>query len=277
MPAKAGKPEQTFIELFVSAYENFTWAGSKIDRLDEKKDSAVEALVTRHDGCTMAIEHTLIQPFFNEMSDLRKFEPAFQRIKDDKSLAVPYAGIMVFVPVGILDGKKRAEQPVIAETIHSWIKDNRLELREGEHQYQCDISGMTPVTLTIKRKKNNVSKGFVVLGRQPIANDLDKVIVKALETKLPKLIKQEADRRVLFLERNRFNFLSELMFAEIERQRLNFPLLEEVDEIWHVETIFYEQGFVDFELKKDDQMLAGLTFEDGVLIGHSKNGMPYPM
>ena len=119
MPAKSGKGEQVFIALFVSAYENFAWAGSKIDRLDENKDSAVEALVTRPDGYTMAIEHTLIQPFFNEVSDLVKFEPVFRRIKEDKSLAVPYTGITVYVPVGILDGKTRAEQAVIAETVHS--------------------------------------------------------------------------------------------------------------------------------------------------------------
>ncbi len=34
MPAKPGKDEQVFIELFVRAYENFAWVGSKIDRLD---------------------------------------------------------------------------------------------------------------------------------------------------------------------------------------------------------------------------------------------------
>lgn len=278
MPAKSGKGEQVFIALFVSAYENFAWAGSKIDRLDENKDSAVEALVTRPDGYTMAIEHTLIQPFFNEVSDLVKFEPVFRRIKEDKSLAVPYTGITVYVPVGILDGKTRAEQAVIAETVHSWIANNRLDLREGEHRYQCEISGMPPVTLRAKRSKYNLANGVLSLGRQQVTNDLDKVIAKALETKLPKLVKQSAHRRVLLLERNRFNFFSELIFAEIERQRPNFPLLEKVDEIWHVETISYEQGgYVDFELKKGDQMLASLAFERGVLIGHSKNGMPYPM
>ena len=34
MPAKPGKDGQVFIELFVRAYENFAWVGSKIDRLD---------------------------------------------------------------------------------------------------------------------------------------------------------------------------------------------------------------------------------------------------
>jgi hypothetical protein len=56
MPAKRGKDEQVFIRLFVSAYENFAWADSKIDPLDEQTDGAIDALITRADGQTMAIE-----------------------------------------------------------------------------------------------------------------------------------------------------------------------------------------------------------------------------
>ena len=277
MPARSGKYEQGLIKLFVSAYENFAWASSEIVRLDELKDGAIEALITRADGQTMAIEHTLIQPFLNEMTDLEKFEPAFRRITEDKSLAVPYTGIRVYVPVGIFDGHKRATQGVISEAIHSWIANNRLQLREGEHRYQCGIPGMPPVTLTVKRNRYSLSQGVVLIGRQQVTNDLDKVIEKALRTKLPKLIRQQADRHVLFLERNRFNFFPDLIFAEIERQRPNFPL-EKVDEIWHVETISYKQhGYVYFELPKGDKVLESFTFHNDVLVGHSKDGMPYPM
>jgi hypothetical protein len=278
MPAKPGKYEQDLIRLFVSAYENFAWAGSKIEPLDEQKDGAPEALITRTDGQTMANEHTLIEPFVGEITDLVRFEPAFHRIKDDKSLAVPHTGIIVYVPVGILDGQVPATRDVIVKAIHSWIANNRLYLSEGEHRYQCDVPGRSPVTLTVKRNKCGVPQGIVSLGRQQVTNDLDKVIEEALRRKLPKLVKTEANRHLLFLERNRFNFFPDLIFAEIERQRPNFPSLEKVDEIWHVETIFYRQaGYVDFELWKGEQVLAAMAFENGTLIGHSKNGMPYPM
>ena len=114
--------------------------------------------------------------------------------------------------------------------------------------------------------------------RQQTKNDLNKVIEKALRTKLPKLVNSKADRHVLFLERDQFTFHPDLIFAEIERQGPNFPMLEKVDEIWHVETIFYKQGgYVDFELRKGGQMLATIAFQNDVLVGHSKDGMPYPM
>jgi hypothetical protein len=109
VPSKPGKDEQVFIRLFVSAYENFAWAGSKIDRLDEQFDGAVEALITRADGQTIAIEHTLIEPFVGDKRDYAAFEQEFLRIESDESLRVSDTAIMVYVPVGILDGQKPAK------------------------------------------------------------------------------------------------------------------------------------------------------------------------
>jgi len=126
MPAKIGRDEQAFVSLFVSAYENLAWAGSKIDRLDEKEDGAIEALITRGDGQTMAIEHTLIEPFVGDKRDFATFEQALLKIERDRSLAVPGTGIIVYVPVGILDGHKPAKRDVIVEAVHSWIADNRV-------------------------------------------------------------------------------------------------------------------------------------------------------
>lgn len=281
MPAKPGKYEQDLIRLFVSAYENFAWAGSEIIRLDEQEDGAIEALVKRTDGQTMAIEHTLIEPFVGDKRDYAMFEQAFLKIEDDKSLAVPDTGITVYVPVGILDGQKSAARNVIVESIHSWIATNRLDLREGKHEYQCSVPGMPTATLTVERVKFGLPRrdpGSILVRRQQVRNDLDKVIEKALRKKLPKLVNTKADRHVLFLERDQFTFFPDLIFNEIARQRSNFPLLEQVDEIWHVETIFYKQGgHVDFELRNADHLQATMAFHNNLLVGHSKYGVPYPI
>jgi len=221
MPAKPGSDEQIFIRQFVSAYENFAWAGSKIDRLDEEIDGAIEALITRVDGQTLAIEHTLIEPFVGDKRDYAMFEQAFLRIEGDKSLAVPDTGITIYVPVGILDGQKLAKRNIIVESIHSWIMNNRLHLREGTHGYQCDVPGTSPVTLTVKRHKfghPRPNPGSVLVRRQQVTNDLDKVICKALRNKLKKLVDTKADRHLLFLERDQFTFLPDMIFTEIERQ-----------------------------------------------------------
>src|SRR5579859_2797074 len=139
MPAKTGRREQTFVELFISAYEDGAWADAEIERLDERSDGAVEARITSADGRTMAIEHTLIEPFVGDKRDYAAFEQAFLRIESDKTLIVPDTSIMVYIPVGILDGRKQAKRNVIFESIHSWIGNNRQQLREGVHTCACDV------------------------------------------------------------------------------------------------------------------------------------------
>lgn len=279
MPAKLGRNEQTFIKLFVSAYENFAWANSEINPLDEYIDGAPEALITRPDGQTMAIEHTLIEPFVGEKSDCAMFEKPFLKIENDKSLAVPNTGIIVYVPAGVLDRRSKADRNLIVESIHSWIEYNRLCLREGTHRYSCDIPGMPSVTLTVKQRKFGLplpNGGSLLVRRQQVKNDLHEVVEKALRRKLPKLINTNADRHVLFLERDQFSFEPDLIFTEIERQRPSFPLLNRVDEIWHVETTFYEQGgLIDFELRKNGKILASMAFENDILTWHSNDGLPY--
>jgi hypothetical protein len=270
----------------VSAYENFAWAGSKIEFPDVEtvgaravlrsaqgrsrdENPAIDGLITRADGQTIAIEHTLIEPFVGDRGDYAMFDEALLKIERDTSLAVPDTDITIYIPVGILDGQKPAQRKIV-ESIHSWIANNRLVLYEGEHKYQCDVPGMPPVTLTVKRRKRELSRpnaGRVLVRRQQVVNDLDKVIEKALRRKLPKLVNTKADRHVLFLERDQFTFHPELIFAEIERQHPNFPELEKVDEIWEVETVGYAQdGCLTFALWKGDQVLVTMGFKGGELL-----------
>lgn len=282
VPSSGGKNDEVFVNLFVSAYENFAWKDSKIRWLDQEEDGKVEALVTRPDGETVAIEHTLIEPFVGNKSDFAAFEESLNELRSDQSLAVQNAGIEVYIPAGTMDGQKPAKRQKIVSCIRSWIAANRLQLREGDHQYECRVSGEPSIELTVKfkpwRNLNN-PPGILLFGRQQIVNDLDKVVEKALRRKLPKLVNTEADRHILLLEREDFTFHPELIFAEIERQRPSFPLLNKVDEIWEVETPFYKQsGYVGFELRKGGRLLATMQFEKGVLTGHSgESGIPYPM
>jgi len=93
----------------------------------------------------------------------------------------------------------------------------------------------------------------------------------------PKPVNTKADRHV-HPKRDQFTFHPDLIFTKVERQGPNFPLLERVDEIWHVETICYRQGgHLDFELRKGDRLLKTIAFGNNVLLGHSKGGTPYSM
>lgn len=139
MPSSGDKPDEVFVKLFVSAYENFAWKDSQICWLDKHVDGAVEALVTRPDGETMAIEHTLIEPFLGNKRDFAAFEQSLEALRSDQALAVQNAGIEVYIPAGTMDGQKPAKRRKIMESVRSWIAANRVQLREGQHRYECQV------------------------------------------------------------------------------------------------------------------------------------------
>ena len=298
MPAKPGKDDEVFVKLFLSAYEDDSWADAEIILLDQLIDGTVEALATRKsDRTTLAIEHTLIEPFMGDKRDFAAFKQVFLGIENDATLLVPDHGIVVYVPVGTLDGQRPAARKVIVEAVHAWIAANRLRLRQGQHEYACPVPGSagkadSVITLTVEftppfRQK---SPGMLSIRRQQVINDLDKVIAKALTNKLPKLIDAQAThhanptanpkptKRLLFLERDQFTFFPEQILDELERQKAAIPLLNDVDEIWILETIGYRPGgHLNFDLYKGQRVVASLTFHNGVLTGRSKDGMPVPM
>jgi hypothetical protein len=181
-----------------------------------------------------------------------------------------------------MDGQKPAKRQKIVESVRSWIAANRLRLLQGEHRYECPMPGEPSLTLTVKfepwRNPNN-PPGILLVGRQPIVNYLDKVIEKALRRKLPKLLNAKAGRHILFLEREDMTFHRELIFAEIERQRPDFPRLDQVDEIWEVETVGYRTiGYVGFDMAVGANGPATMHFQNGVLTGHSgKSRIQYPI
>jgi hypothetical protein len=77
MPSKP-RPEDVFIKAFLSAYEDLSWADADKDWVDRRVDGGVEMLATRKsDGKTLAIEHTLIQPFVGDIDDFKFFRAGF--------------------------------------------------------------------------------------------------------------------------------------------------------------------------------------------------------
>ena len=282
MPSKP-RQEDIFIEAFLSAYEDLSWADSEKDWVDRRVDGAVEMLATRKsDGKTLAIEHTVIQPFVDDIKDFKFFERAFLKIESDKSLIVPDHWIQVFVPVHTLDPfPKASDRAVVVEAVHDWMRANRLNIRLGTDRYTFPVSGVSSaagfeITLTIKMQKLP-GHGRLHIRRQQVGNDFPEVVRMALSTKLPKLTKQRADKRVLILERRHMNLFPTQILDEIRRQAPSFPQLTAVNEIWILETIGYEPGgYFLFELYGDNKdCRATLTFHNGVWTSRSgTDGIP---
>ncbi len=57
------------IWMLLSVYENDSWKDAKIEWPEDKAENAVEAFATKRDRTTLALKHTLIEPFVSEKYD----------------------------------------------------------------------------------------------------------------------------------------------------------------------------------------------------------------
>jgi hypothetical protein len=269
MPVATARREDRIIEIFLSAYDGGSWKDADVVPVERIMDGAVEVVATRKpDGLKLAIEHTIIEPFVGEKGDLAQFWPRFEKLNDEKSFEVPDRITRVFVPVGILDGQKPAARDAIVEGIAAWLTTNIRGLPEGWSKSCFDVAIPNKLALRVELNVEIVpTPDFTSfrIARQQVSVDLDKVVEKALLKKLRKLIAAQAGRRILMLEREHMNLLPEQIIAEIERLRPRFPDFVKVDEIWMVETIFWERDGVVFFFRYDPKgkTLAEIGYWEG--------------
>lgn len=286
--------EDLFIKLFLSAYEGGSWADADLEKPDaiDRKNRAVDQLATRKpDGRTLAVEHTIIEPFVGDKEDFALFAPAFLGIEKDTSLVVRGPWIEVFVPVGALRDQPQPVREAIAASVHEWIRSNRLILADGMADHACSITEipgkpLLSITLTVRvtslKRGSADAPGALHIRRQQVDVNLGRVVEKALIKKIPKLVNTKADKRILLLERQHMNLLPESMLQEIEDRRASWSDLARVDEIWIVETIFYGTTFggtyLRFELyDKNGHVIRSYDFSDGTLISESGDRCPRVM
>ncbi len=254
--------EDELIERFVLGYEERTWVDSTIDWPDKTADNKVDALVSRQtDGKTLAIEHTIIEPFTGEKQDFAEFERVLVELEADTSLVVPERWIRVFIQVGALRNKSQRVRRAVADSVREWIRKNRNLLPTGESSHRCSSNSAfkeSDFEVMISTKVVPLpGPGKLHVRRQQMVDDFSDVVAKALRSKLPKLVATVADRRILLLERQHMNLLPSRMLAEIET-------LAAVNEIWIVETMAWDsERCVFFEYYK-----GGIAFDQFGFAGH---------
>ncbi len=277
--------EDIFIGLFLSAYENRSWADAlhvQPDKIERTKPAVDWLAKRKSDGKTLAIEHTIIEPFVGEKADFASFKTAFLAIEGDTSLPVAGRYIRVFVPVGALQyHRKKLARDAIVQSVHRWIKSNRLVLPDGTSKHRCVITELPrkppfdiTLNVTVVPLRQGVGPaaetGILHVRRQQVEDSLDRVIQKALRKKLSKLVNTKAVKRILLLERQHMNLYPQRMLDEIGNRRAAFPDLARVDEIWVLETPLYGTAFggtyVRFERYEDGTLVRSFDFNDGKLM-----------
>src|SRR5271163_1715139 len=89
--------------------------------VEERKAKAVEAIAAADNGCTLAIEHTYIQPFEGQKADDVPFLAVFEQFRKDPSLRLPSRFVDILVPAFAI--QKGVDWDHVARKVRQWFVD----------------------------------------------------------------------------------------------------------------------------------------------------------
>lgn len=269
MPVRSPK-ERPLLEMLLSEYENGAWRNAAPDWVEERMDGAVEVIATRSDGQTLAIEHTIVQPFVGEKSDSNAFMQAFGCIEKNPDLLVVERSMTVVIPVGAIP--KGYNWKEAGADLLAWLKANHTTVpMQGEASFTVPVapsSKLGPLQLPIVLQTMHMPgyAGSTVISRGSMPKTLPEIVEEALSRKLPKLVRTVADRRILLVEREQIGLSDMQIIREIERLAPKFPDLKDIHEIWIVETsIRASDGCVYFRRFDGRGLVETMDFERGAL------------
>jgi hypothetical protein len=282
MPQPKEGRDSKLIALFLSVYEDGSWAGdlSIRERPEAHADRGVDTVATRKsDGLVLAIEHTLIEPFPGDKDDYyQHFKPLQDKLRADDSFRVPGFVIHVEMPPGALP--HGSDWRGIADDITGWVRANQSSFPADAVVLPCPTPHHPSGTLQLRVRRVSLgdsAKTFPLnvqrFGEMRVGDSVE----KALRDKLPKLTSTKADRRLLMLERDQGWVTPELVRSEVDRLRGAFPALSSVDELWIMDTAAFGERDVYVAFDVVDALgrnVERLEFYGGKLFLKFKNERP---
>jgi len=241
MPTTGARFEDKLIELFLTVYDGRSWAPGFATRFSPERmmDGAVEMIATRiADNATLAIEHTLVEPFVGEKDDFHKHFKTFALgLRADPSLVVPGYALYVQAPVNVLPHGSNW-QGIITD-VRDWLRKQMRSFGATLQEVDCPSPHHPDGKVTMRVRLQPLgsdSHQFPPLVQRYGEMKLSDSVMKALKSKLPKLAKTTATKRLLMLEREQGSISYEAIYSVIDNLRSQFPTLHRIDEVWIADT-----------------------------------------
>ncbi len=280
MATTGDRAEDHLIELFLTVYEDRSWAGTLSSKLphDRIVDGGVEVIATRlSDGVTLAIEHTLIEPFVGEKTDFHvHFKKLSAQLRADETLKIPGHSLYIDAPVNVLP--LRTNQQGIIDDVAGWLRAEARSFTTEKSPRDCPSQHHPDGTIAFQvalQPLGEPTSSFVIVQRYGEMK-IDDAVRKALQRKLPKLAILNADRRLLILERDQGWLMPEVICAAIERLRPDFPEFQAVHEVWIADTATFEdkKEWVEFSIRTAGKRRESFAFYRNKLHSMSRNNIP---
>jgi hypothetical protein len=237
-------PERPLIQMLLASYEQGAWKDASLNWVEETEENTVEVIATCADGKTLALEHTLIELFVGEKYDSTIFTGAFEaRIEKNPEFIISGRALNVMIPVGALVGVK--DRDAAGQALLAWMRANHASIPAGESEQTIMIGGSVSLKVNFKSDDSQDGMGYCWLARCDKPSNINKIVEKAIKRKVPKLVRAQADKRILLLQREHISMGDTEILELVEKIAPQYPDLAKVDEIWFVNTSIMEsEGWV---------------------------------
>ncbi len=235
------------VELFLVEFNRVTGKTYEVREWPDdiqRQTPAVDAIAADITGNTLAIEHTLLQPFVGEREDYERLRVAIEPLEQDESLRLPNYYVTLSAKVGAIP--RGVSWTFVREKIRQWCKNNMHLLPEGCSDARI---GIGPIEIELRLDKAAIpnTTGRLLVARNSPPGTFQEVVRQALKKKLSKLANTKADKRILLLEREVPLYSPNTLTQTIEALSLEFAKLTRINVIWLADTIPWErEGCIGF-------------------------------
>jgi hypothetical protein len=236
------KRDQKLVSLFFDEYKKISGEAYQVKEwVDDKERNkpAVEAIaVGESTGKSLAIEHTLLQPFEGEKEDTQRFLAAIGKLEEDDSLKLPEYMINIGLPVGALP--KGIDWADVNKTLEKWIRDNIANIPDEPTKYNLQHNDVEIQIGVSRMRLPHDDKGKLFFSREVPPDSLLAVMRTSLNKKLPKLVGTDADKHILLFENDGILHVNAAIHNAIGKLVEGLPDLKKVDEIWLIGTMGWD-------------------------------------
>jgi hypothetical protein len=236
-PMARTRRERDLIQRFLTSYNAETCAHYTVEAWPDEDSSAqaIDALAVDSAFGSLAIEHTLIQPFAGEKQDSAILLKGLAALDQKTTLVEAGYDVTLTVKVGAVP--KGVSWPAVALVVEKWYVSEFPNLPLGSSTHLIpDLQFALELDID---KEHTGEAGNVFVSRWMPAATVSTPVQRALETKLPKLVAAVADRRLLLLEKDSAVRSPDQIGAAIEDSKQLFPELVSLDEVWVINTVIW--------------------------------------
>jgi hypothetical protein len=211
---------------------------------DDSSKKNIDAFCVDGQEHTLAIEHTLIEPFVGEIADAARFLRTLGALENHPSLLQPGHMFMVSQPVASVPAGIRCGD--IPNELLEQLPSILRELPDGNSRIPLKAGGCEILLHIQKLPWRQNDSGKFLTGRNYPGDPGPELVIRAMRNKIPKLSVSNAEKKILLLEKDAVAGTIESQFEQIAADHEVRNLLLSIDEIWSANTAGLEREAVLF-------------------------------